>query len=355
MSELLVVEGLDVEYPVGAGLGRRRRQRVVKDVSLRVDPGRAYGLVGESGSGKSTTGRAILRLVRPAGGRIAFDGHDVTAFGRRIPSWYREAVQVVFQNPTSALNPTMKVGALIAEPVRLRRQPADGTAVDRMVVELLEQVGLAPNVRARYPFELSGGQRQRVSIARALAVQPRLLVLDEPVSALDVSTQGQVINLLEDLQAALGIAYLFVAHDLAVVRHLCDDVGVMYAGRLVEDGPAERVYSAPAHPYTAALLAAAPVPDPAAQRLRRDERRRLRVGSDAPIAPGAVGCEFATRCPLVRDVCRAVAPEPVAVVGGGTVRCHVYAPATEPVPGPAGSDVARRVTHDRAIPEGTGS
>jgi len=327
-ADLLRVDGIDIHYG-----HRRHRRLVVKDVSLRLGTGRSYGLVGESGSGKSTTGRAILRLVRPSAGTIAFDGHDLGAFGRRTPGWYRDAVQVVFQNPTSALNPSMKVGALLAEPIRLRAAGGGeaGAAADGVggaVVELLDRVGLPPTVQARYPFELSGGQRQRVSIARAIAVRPRLLVLDEPVSALDVSTQSQVINLLEDLQSALGMAYVFVAHDLAVVRHLCHDVGVMYAGRIVEDGPAERVYTAPAHPYTAALLAAAPVPDPAVQRARRAERRAVRAGGDAPVGPAAVGCEFAGRCPLVQDVCRSVAPPPVAVAGGGTARCHFARGAT---------------------------
>ncbi|MEV7009321.1 oligopeptide/dipeptide ABC transporter ATP-binding protein [Streptosporangium sp. NPDC051022] len=323
MSELLQVEGLSVRYPGGGLLRRREGRTAVHDVGFTVAAGRTFGLVGESGSGKSTTGRAVLRLVEPSAGRIVFDGREVTAFGRRTPASYRRDVQVVFQNPISALNPSMTVEELLAEPVRVHRA-ANRAETDAAVAELLEQVGLAAYHRRRLPFELSGGQRQRVAIARALAVRPRLLVCDEPVSALDVSTQSQVVNLFMDLQAELGIAYIFIAHDLSVVRHVSDDVGVMFAGRLVESGPADRVYDAPAHPYTRALLGAAPVPSPARQRAARERRRALLRSADAPAPAG--GCPFQNRCPSVMDVCRTLTPSPVPVAAGGTVACHLEQP-----------------------------
>jgi oligopeptide/dipeptide ABC transporter ATP-binding protein len=324
VNELLRVENLSVRYARGGPMfGRRASRLVVRDVSFAIAAGQTFGLVGESGSGKTTTGRAILRLVEPAAGRITFDGEDVTGFGRRTPLWYRQAVQVVFQNPTSALNPSLTVRELLAEPLRLH-QGQLGEAGRRAAVDtLLDQVGLATHHQERYPWELSGGQRQRVAIARALAVRPKLVLCDEPVSALDVSTQSQVINLLQDLQAELGVSYLFVAHDLSVVRHISQQVGVMYDGRLLEVGPAARVYDAPAHPYTQTLLAAIPVPDPVRQRAHRALRRRLREARPAGAPSSGVGCPFQDRCPYVMDVCREAMPEPSPVRGGGTVACHL--------------------------------
>ena len=325
MSELLQVDQLAVRYPVpGRAFGRRQHRYAVQDVSFRIGTGETFGLVGESGSGKTTTGRAILGLVAPTSGRIVFDGTDVASFGRSIPLSYRRAVQVVFQNPTSALNPSRTVEELLAEPLRIHRALRAEAAVTE-VDQLLDRVGLAAYQRRRYPWELSGGQRQRVAIARALAVEPRLLVCDEPVSALDVSTQSQVINLLEDLQEELGISYLFVAHDLSVVRHISQQVGVMYGGRLLETGPAERVYTAPSHPYTQTLLAAIPVPDPRRQRENRALRRSLRTASSGGPAAAEVGCPFQHRCPKVMDVCRTEMPAMRPVDGGGAVACHAVA------------------------------
>ena len=328
MTALLDVRDVSIRYPgVGSLLGRARQRQAVTEVSLRIEAGRTFGLVGESGSGKSTIGRAILRLVDPAAGQILFDGADLAGFGRQTPLEYRRAVQVVFQNPATALNPSWTVEEILREPLRMHRKVSGRDELGRLVADLLDQVGMASYLRDRYPWELSGGQSQRIAIARALAARPRLIVCDEPVSALDVSTQSQVINLLEDLQAELGVAYLFIAHDLAVVRHISHDVGVLYAGRLMETGPAEQVYSAPAHPYTRTLLAAIPVPDPVAQRERRALRRELRVRRDPARSATAglgeiVGCPFQHRCPLVMDVCRTEMPPLRPRAGGGEVACH---------------------------------
>ncbi|WP_028922059.1 ATP-binding cassette domain-containing protein [Pseudonocardia acaciae] len=271
---LLRVRDLRVSYPLGrAGVSlRRTRMDAVRGVSFDIPVGRTFGLVGESGSGKSSVGRAVLRLVRPAGGTVGFDGRSVTDFGRRTPRWYRGAVQVVFQDPLTSLNPGQLVFTILE---RALAQGAGVARADRPAAlrTLLDQVGLATHHGNRLPNELSGGQRQRVAIARALAVRPRLVICDEPVSALDVSTQSQVINLLVDLQRELGLSYLFIAHDLSVVRHISHEVGVMHRGVLVESGPGERVYTAPSHPYTRALLDAAPLPDPVRQRQRRAHRR----------------------------------------------------------------------------------
>jgi len=329
MTALLDVRDVSIRYPgVGSLLGRGRQRQAVTDVSLTIESGRTFGLVGESGSGKSTIGRAILRLVDTADGQILYDGRDLADFGRRTPLSYRRSVQVVFQNPATALNPSWTIEDILREPLRMHRKIGDRAELNRLVDELLDQVGLSSYLRDRYPWELSGGQCQRVAIARALAAQPKLIVCDEPVSALDVSTQSQVINLLEDLQQELGLAYLFIAHDLAVVRHISHDVGVLYAGRLMECGPAEQVYSAPAHPYTRTLLAAIPVPDPVAQRERRTLRRELRVRRD-PQSPGtataeSTGCPFQNRCPLVMDVCRTEMPELRTTADGGQVACHAH-------------------------------
>lgn len=331
MSELLKVDKLSVRYSAGGGLlGKRSSRLAVREVSFGIEAAETFGLVGESGSGKSTTGRAILRLVEPETGCITFDGQDVTGFGRRVPRWYRQAVQVVFQNPTSALNPSLTVRELLAEPLRMHRQLSGELAQRPIIDELLEQVGLANYHRDRYPWELSGGQRQRVAIARALAVNPKLVLCDEPVSALDVSTQSQVINLLQDLQASLGVSYLFIAHDLSVVRHISHQVGVMYDGRLLETGPAERVYSAPAHPYTQTLLAAIPVPDPVRQRQHRALRRALRSQTPpATVTSDGVGCPFRTRCPYVMEICHTTMPEASSVNGGGSVSCHLQSSGPE--------------------------
>ncbi|TDC72018.1 ABC transporter ATP-binding protein [Actinomadura sp. GC306] len=305
----------------------------VNGADLDIAQGETLGLVGESGSGKSTTARAVLRLLRPDRGTIEAAGFRVDAFGRRVPDGYRRAVQAVFQDPLGSLNPTKVIGDIVAEPLAVHFG-LRGPERDGRVAELLDRVGLAAHHARRYPYELSGGQRQRVSIARALAPEPRLIILDEPVSALDVSVQSQVVNLLEDVRDRTGVGYLFVAHDLAVVRHACDRIAVMYRGRVVEEGPADRICERPAHPYTEALLAAVPDPDPARQRLQRRRRRELAVSpgtAAAAPAAAAAGCPFAPRCPHRMPVCTDMFPDRTSVPGGGRVACHLYdAPLTTP-------------------------
>jgi peptide/nickel transport system ATP-binding protein/oligopeptide transport system ATP-binding protein len=321
---LLRVRDLTVTFPARRRVPWRRPQRTiaVRDATLDLAAGQTLGLVGESGSGKSTTARAILRLLRADGGTIEAAGFDVAGFGRRVPRAYRRAVQAVFQDPFGSLDPTMEIGAILAEPLTIHLD-LDAAARRRRVGELLDAVGLTAGTRSRYPYELSGGQRQRVAIARALAVEPRLIVLDEPVSALDVSVQSQIVNLLDDLQDNTGVAYLFVAHDLAVVRHTSDRIAVMYRSRIVEDGPADRVCDHPAHPYTRALLAAIPDPDPVRQRRRRHERTHLqKIADDTATRPD--GCPFAARCPHRMAVCDERFPGWTGVPDGGRVACHLY-------------------------------
>jgi peptide/nickel transport system ATP-binding protein len=288
-------------------------------VSLQVEHGSTLGLVGESGSGKSTLGRAVLRLVPVRSGRVRLHGQDVTGLRGRALRDARRRMQMVFQDPYSSLDPSSVIGDSVAEPLRehegLSRRDADAR-----VRELLEVVGLAPGHADRYPHEFSGGQRQRVAIARAIALRPSLVVCDEAVSALDVSTQNQVINLLEDLRAQFGLSFLFIAHDLALVRHIAHDVAVMYLGHVVESGPADRVYDAPAHPYTKALLSAIPASHPK----RAATGRRTPLSGDLPDpADPPRGCPFVTRCPSALDVCREVVPATVAVQGGGSAACHL--------------------------------
>ena len=321
-TPLLEIDDLSVTFRGRRLLPWRRRSevRAVQHASLEVDVGETLGLVGESGSGKSTIGRALLRLVEPDGGRIRLGEVEVTSLPRSKVREYRRSVQVVFQDPVASLNPSMLVGQIIGEPLYLNLG-LDGAARRARVAELLAQVGLDPTHATRYPYEFSGGQRQRIAIARALASEPGLIVLDEPVSALDVSTQSQVINLLEELQAATGIAYLMIAHDLAVVRHVCQRIVVMYRSRIMEDGPADRVCEAPAHPYTELLLASIPDPDPVVQREKRRRRRDLTAIASAN--PSSEGCPFAGRCPHTMDICRAEFPDYTEVPGGGRVACHL--------------------------------
>src|SRR5690349_7927727 len=265
---LVEVAHLVKEYVRGRGLFRKGTSvTAVNDVSFTIDEGETFGLVGESGSGKTTTGRCILRLVEPTSGDVRFRGENVLAFGRRRMREARRDMQIVFQDPYSSLNPRMRAGTIVEEPLVIHRV---GTRAERLarVAELFELVGLDPAQRTRYPHEFSGGQRQRIGLARALALHPSLVIADEPVSALDVSVQAQVINLLMDLQARLNLTYLFIAHDLRLVRHICERVAVMYRGRIVEMGTTEALFAAPAHPYTRALLSAIPVPDPNAPRQR---------------------------------------------------------------------------------------
>jgi oligopeptide transport system ATP-binding protein len=305
---LLQVEDLKVHYPYRRGPVWRRQRgviRAVDGVTFDVRPGETFGLVGESGCGKSTTARAIVRLVKPTAGRIVLQGRriDALAEGDMLP--LRRSVQMIFQDPYASLNPRMTVGAIIEEPMRIFRlhNPRHRKLE---VMRLMELVGLDPRFLNRYPHEFSGGQRQRIGVARALAVEPKLILCDEPVSALDVSIQAQVVNLLVELQHKLGLAYVFIAHDLSVVRHISHRVGVMYLGRLVEVAPASELYANPRHPYTQALLSAVPVPDPVKQR----SRQRILLGGDVP-SPDRVypGCPFADRCPIVEPQCRQSPPQ----------------------------------------------
>jgi oligopeptide transport system ATP-binding protein len=276
---LLVVQNLKKYFPIKKGLLIDRTVdyvRAVDDVSFEVREGKTLGLVGESGSGKSTTGYCVLQLVKPTSGSVRFDGQELTTMPRNELRRMRREIQIVFQDPYSSLNPRMTVGDIVGEPLLVHKIGGDRTRRRRTVEELLEVVGFNPDFVNRYPHEFSGGQRQRIGIARALALNPRLIVCDEPVSALDVSIQAQILNLLKDLQEEFGIAYLFIAHDLAVVREMSDEIAVMNVGKIVELGPAEQVYTSPRDEYTKALLAAVPVPDPLRMRERKAERRRLK-------------------------------------------------------------------------------
>jgi len=304
---LVSVEGLSTHFEVRRGVlgGGRSVLRAVDDVSFQIRAGETLGLVGESGCGKTTVGRTLLRLERETAGRIFYEGIDVTRAGADEMKSYRRSIQVIFQDPYSSLNPRMTVGQIIGEPMLVHRLVRDRAAAAARVSKLLAEVGLFEYMTERYPHELSGGQRQRVGIARALALEPRFIVCDEPVSALDVSIQAQIINLLEDLQKTLGLTYLFIAHDLAVVRHIADRVVVMYLGRVMEIADRDRLYERPLHPYTRALLDAVPIPDPELER----KRARAVLGGEvpSPLDPPQ-GCVFHTRCPMATDECRQGVP-----------------------------------------------
>ncbi len=334
MSEaLLEVRGLVKHFPVRRGFlgGVAGQVRAVDGVSFDVRPGEVLGLVGESGCGKTTTGRCVLRLLEPTAGEIRFEGTDIARLPRQRLRPLRRRMQIVFQDPFSSLNPRLSVGSMLSEPLAIHGI-AHGARARERVAELLELVGLSPEHARRYPHEFSGGQRQRLGIARALAVEPRLIVADEPVSALDVSIRAQILNLLQDLQRRLGLAYLFVAHDLSVVEHVSDRVAVMYLGRIVELAAAPALYASPRHPYTAALLSAIPVPDP--------DRGRGRVVLEgdvpSPIRPPA-GCRFHPRCPLARERCHREEPELLEVEPGHLSACHFWREVVAgPVPTPEG-------------------
>ena len=305
---LLEVRNLVKHFYVSGGLfgGREGVVRAVDDVSFAIHRGETLGLVGESGCGKTTTGRCILQLERPTRGQILFEGRDLATLGREELRAVRRRMQVIFQDPYSSLNPRMTVGQIVAEPLAVHRIVPDPVKREARVQELLGHVGLLPQHARRYPHQLSGGQRQRVGIARALAMEPTLIVCDEPVSALDVSIQAQIINLLEDLQREFGLTYLFVAHDLSVVRHISDRVAVMYLGKLVELADRKALYDDPLHPYTRALLSAVPIPDPELE----SRREHIVLGGEvpSPLNPPA-GCVFHPRCPIAIDRCRAAVPE----------------------------------------------
>jgi len=312
---LLQVQNLVKHFPVRGGV-----VRAVDDVSFEVRRGETLGLVGESGCGKTTTGRCILQLERPSSGRILFEGADLAALDARALRSVRRRVQVIFQDPYSSLNPRMTVGQILAEPLQVHGIVKEKAARTARVRELLTQVGLLPQHARRYPHQLSGGQRQRVGVARALAMEPALIVCDEPVSALDVSIQAQIINLLEDLQSRLGLTYLFIAHDLSVVRHISDRVVVMYLGKVVEVADRKSLYENPIHPYTRALLSAVPIPDPRLEAQR--ERTVLRGEVPSPLKPPS-GCVFHPRCPIAEPRCAAQVPELRPVRPAHLGACHL--------------------------------
>ncbi len=312
--------------------------RAVDGVDLSLAPGTTLGLVGESGSGKSTVARLILRLMPVTAGQVFFEGDDITNLKSRDLRVLRHRMQLVFQDPYSSFDPQATVLDSVIEPLRAQRESSAGC--EARAAELFDLVGLSKEYLHRYPRELSGGQLQRAGIARALATNPRLVVLDEPVSALDVSTQAQVINLLEDLQRELGIAFLFIAHDLAIVRHVSDRIAVMYLGQLVEEGPAAALYDAPTHPYTYALLSAIPLPNPPAQRAR--VRVLLQGEIPSPANPPS-GCRFRTRCPFVMDICAEIEPPAFVSPNGAVSRCHLHTSGPTLAGAPI-SDLVSRIT-----------
>ncbi len=318
MTEVLRVEGLKKHFPVRRGVLQRVAGQIkaVDGVSFAIQAGETLCLVGESGCGKSTVGKTILRLQEPTGGQIWLGGTEVTTLDEQAMHVHRRQAQMVFQDPYSSLNPRMRVGQIVAEPLENYGLADDGSR-DRQVAQLLEKVGLRPDAMQRFPFEFSGGQRQRLGIARALALNPRLIVADEPVSALDVSVQAQVLNLLMDLQEEFGLAYLFVSHDLGVVEHIGHRIAVMYLGRIVELSTRDRIFGQPLHPYTEALMAAAPIAAP------RARRERLVIEGDVPSPMNPPpGCHFHTRCPYAEARCRIDDPPLQEVAPGHVVACH---------------------------------
>ena len=319
-SDLLVVRDLTKHFPIRKGLLQRQVGAVqaVDDVTFSVRRGETLSLVGESGCGKTTTGRMITRLIEPTGGQVLLDGRDITHLSAGKLRPLRRDVQMIFQDPYGSLNPRHTVGTIVGTPYRLQKI-ATPNGVKRAVQDTLELVGLSPEHYNRYPHEFSGGQRQRIGIARALALKPKLIVADEPVSALDVSIQAQVINLLEDLQSELGLTYVMIAHDLSVVRHVSDRVAVMYLGKVVELTDRDALYERPMHPYTIALLSAVPIPDTK----RRTDRDQIRLTGDvpSPVNPPP-GCRFSTRCWKAQEVCRTDVPPLVDLTPGHQVACH---------------------------------
>ncbi|WP_432038103.1 ABC transporter ATP-binding protein [Streptomyces cucumeris] len=340
---LLKVSNLVKHFPIKKGLLQRQAGAVqaVDGLDFDVRPGETLGVVGESGCGKSTMGRLVTRLLEPTSGKIEFEGEDITHLGTAAMRPMRRDVQMIFQDPYSSLNPRHTVGAIVSAPFRLQGvKPEGGTKAE--VQRLLELVGLNPEHYNRYPHEFSGGQRQRIGIARALALKPKLVVADEPVSALDVSIQAQVVNLLDDLQDELGLTYVIIAHDLSVIRHVSDRIAVMYLGKIVELADRKTLYESPMHPYTKALLSAVPVPDPK----RRAKRERILLKGDvpSPISPPS-GCRFHTRCWKATEVCKKQEPPLVALRTGHQVACHHPENAPDQVSQEkAAAETARKVT-----------
>jgi len=316
---LLSVRNLKKYFPIHRGVFSRVAAyvRAVDDVSFTINKGETFGLVGESGCGKTTAGRAVLRLIEPDAGTIRFDGVDLLSLAKNDLRRKRRDMQIIFQDPYASLNPRMTIRSIIGEPFAVHHI-ASGTERDERVADLLKTVGLDPGVMNRYPHEFSGGQRQRVGIARALALKPKLIVADEPVSALDVSIQAQIINLLADLQQQFGLTYLFISHALPVIEYISTRIGVMYLGKLVEVGTSAQICAAPKHPYTQALLRAVPVPDPAAR------KQRVILGGDVPtpINPPS-GCRFHTRCPVAVDRCKVEEPPLRSLEDGRDAACHL--------------------------------
>jgi oligopeptide transport system ATP-binding protein len=316
---LLEVRGLKKYFNVRGALGATVQQvKAVNDVSFKLNRGETFGMVGESGCGKSTLGRTILRLTDPTEGQALYNGQDIFAMDHGALQKMRQDLQMVFQDPYSSLNPRKRIGTILEEPLDIHKI---GTKAERTqkVLEILEIVGLQAEHYYRYPHEFSGGQRQRIGIARALMVDPKLVVCDEPVSALDVSIQSQIINLLKKLQAELGLTYLFIAHDISVVRYISDRIGVMYLGRMVEQAQTDDMFASPKHPYTQALLSSVPVPNLYEKR----ERIVLEGELPSPLDP-PTGCVFHTRCPLAKEVCKKTVPESKEVSAGHSVACHLY-------------------------------
>jgi oligopeptide transport system ATP-binding protein len=323
---LLHVYDLKMHFPITKGIIFQRQVGAIKAVdgiSFDMYRGETLGLVGESGCGKSTSGRAILQLYRPTGGEVVFEGKDLVATKGEDLRKMRRRMQMIFQDPYASLNPRMTVGSIIGEPLEVHNIGSSRAERQQRVQELLKIVGLNPYFVNRYPHEFSGGQRQRIGVARALAVNPAFIVCDEPISALDVSIQAQIINLLEDLQDELGLTYLFIAHDLSVVRHISDRIAVMYLGKIAELADRDELYDKPMHPYTQALLSAVPIPDPVIE----GKRKRVILEGDVPSpANPPKGCHFCTRCPRVMDICREVEPPFKDYGGGHYVACWLYEP-----------------------------
>lgn len=325
-TPLLKVEHLCKEFPAGStfkdGKFQKRVVSAVNDISFEINAGETFGLVGESGCGKSTTGRAIMHLDPPTSGKVYFEGKDVSKMNKKELKAMRRDMQFIFQDPYASLNPRMTIGEIVSEPMVIHGIGTPEERIER-VRELLQVVGLNPEHINRYPHEFSGGQRQRVGIARSFVLRPKLIICDEPVSALDVSIQAQVLNLLKDLQDQYGTAYLFIAHDLSVVQHISDRVAVMYLGKMVELSDWKRLYAQPHHPYTQSLLSAVPIPDPDIQK----NRKRIILAGDppSPIDP-PTGCRFHTRCPIAQDLCGKEAPEFKEVCDGHYCACHFAKP-----------------------------